>query len=58
MLVAGSYAVAAHSTLRRALAGLGVTAVGATIYGLATTTSPPRILLSTSHPSTNPVSIA
>jgi signal transduction histidine kinase len=35
VLVAGSYAVAAHSTLRRALAGLGVTAAGATIYGLA-----------------------
>jgi signal transduction histidine kinase len=35
VLVAGSYAVAAHSTLRRALAGFGVTAAGATIYGLA-----------------------
>ena len=35
VLVAGSYAVAAHCTLRRALAGLGVTAAGATIYGLA-----------------------
>jgi signal transduction histidine kinase len=31
----GSYAVAAHSTLRRALAGLAVTATGGTIYGLA-----------------------
>jgi signal transduction histidine kinase len=31
----GSYAVAAHSTLRRALAGLAVTAAGGTIYGLA-----------------------
>ena len=31
----GSYAVAAHSTLRRAVAGLAVTAAGASIYGLA-----------------------
>jgi len=35
----GSYAVAAHSTLRRALAGLAVTAAGGTIYSLAITTS-------------------
>jgi signal transduction histidine kinase len=35
VLGAGSYSVAAHSTLRRALAGLAVTAAGAAIYGLA-----------------------
>ena len=35
VLGVGSYSVAAYSTLRRALAGLAVTAVGATIYGLA-----------------------
>ena len=35
VLGVGSYSVAAHSTLRRALAGLAVTAAGATIYGLA-----------------------
>jgi signal transduction histidine kinase len=33
--IAISYAVAAHSTLRRAVAGLAVTVVGAVIYGLA-----------------------
>jgi signal transduction histidine kinase len=33
--IAISYAVAAHSTLRRAMAGLAVTAAGAAIYGLA-----------------------
>ena len=35
VLGVGSYSVAAYSTPRRALAGLVVTAVGATIYGLA-----------------------
>jgi hypothetical protein len=33
--IAISYAVAAHSTLRRAVAGLAVTAAGAVIYGQA-----------------------
>jgi signal transduction histidine kinase len=35
VLGVGSYSVAAYSTLPRALAGLAVTAVGATIYALA-----------------------
>ena len=35
VLAVGSYSVAAYSTLRRALAGLAVTAAGATVYGLA-----------------------
>lgn len=35
VLGVGSYSVAAYSTLRRALAGLAVTAAGATVYGLA-----------------------
>ena len=35
VLAVGSYSVAAHSTLRRALAGLAVTTVGAIIYGQA-----------------------
>jgi signal transduction histidine kinase len=35
VLAVGSYSVAAYSTLRRALAGLAVTAAGATFYGLA-----------------------
>jgi signal transduction histidine kinase len=34
VLAVGSYSVAAYSTLRGALAGLGVTTCGATIYGL------------------------
>ena len=35
VLGVGSYSVAAYSTLRRALAGLAITAAGSTIYGLA-----------------------
>jgi hypothetical protein len=35
VMAVGSYSVGAHSTLRRALAGLAVTAVGAVIYGQA-----------------------
>jgi signal transduction histidine kinase len=35
VLAVGSYSVAAYSTLRRALAGLAVTAVGCLIYGQA-----------------------
>jgi signal transduction histidine kinase len=35
VMAVGSYSVAAHSTLRRALAGLAVTTVGAIIYGQA-----------------------
>ena len=35
VLAVGSYSVGAHSTLRRALAGLAVTAVGCLIYGQA-----------------------
>jgi signal transduction histidine kinase len=35
VLGVGSYSVAAYSTLRRALAGLAITAAGGTIYGLA-----------------------
>jgi signal transduction histidine kinase len=35
VLAVGSYSVGAHSTLRRALAGLAVTAAGAVVYGQA-----------------------
>jgi signal transduction histidine kinase len=35
VMAVGSYSVAAHSTLRRALAGLAVTTVGAIVYGQA-----------------------
>jgi signal transduction histidine kinase len=35
VLGVGSYSVAAYSTLRRALAGLAITAAGSTVYGLA-----------------------
>src|SRR5271166_49981 len=35
VLAVGSYSVAAYSTLRRALAGLAVTAAGAVVYGQA-----------------------
>lgn len=35
VLAVGSYSVAAYSTLRRALAGLAITAAGGTVYALA-----------------------